>query len=157
MRFCRCQKLMNYMPPRSPGHICLASIHSPPTGGQSDDYYASFANYTPSQQSYHQMNVPFYSSQYLAAAGTLSSSGQYSNDQHTVPEDSPAYYSASQSAHPVSYRTSRFAEEYSTELDTLQTSYNSQNVWPNLSRCYRCSTPLSSCVNQHLPVALLRH
>lgn len=155
VRVCRCQKLMNYMPPGSPGHICMASIHSPPTGGQSDDYYASFANYTSSQQSYPQTTS--YSSQYSAAAGTWSSSGQFSNDQYAVPRGSPVHISAPQSACPTYYQTPRYAEEYSAEPDALQTGQNSQNVWSNSSRCYRCSTPLSSCVNQHLPVAFHRH
>lgn len=157
VRVCRCQKLMYYMPPGSPGHTCLASTHPPPTGGQSDDYYASFSNCPPSQPSYTQTNTTSYGSQYSAAAGTWSPSGQYSSNQYTVPEGSPAPFSPPQSAYPTRYKTPRYAGEYSAEPDALRTGYNSQNVSPNLPRCYRCSTPLSSCVNQHLPVVFHRY
>ena len=125
VRVCRCQKLMNYMPPGSPGHTCLAS---------------------------QKTNTTSYGSQHSAAPVTWSPSGQYYSNQYTVPEGSPAPFSPPQSAYPTHYQTLRYAEEYSTEPDTLQTSYNPQNIRPSSSRCYRCNRPLSSCVNQHLPV-----
>lgn len=157
VRVCRCQKLMNYMPPGSPGHTCLASVHPPPTGGQSDDYYASFSNHPSLQQSYLQTDTTPDGSRYSAAAGTWSPSGQYASNQHDVPEGSHGSFSPPQSAHPTYHQTPKFAGEYSAEPNALQTGHNCQNAWPNPSHCYRCSAPLSPYVSQRPLVAFNRH